>query len=158
MAYPHAGPARMPEPHIPPPRAWLLLMAAWLVAVIATAGALFLGEVMGMTPCLLCWYQRIAMFPLPVVLGIATWSNDRRGAIYALPLAAIGAAIALFHTALAAGFVPAWWMPCEAGAPCTNQRLDFLGGIQLPWLALAAFLLILGLLWASLSSSSRKTP
>ena len=150
--------AALVTPSHPAARSWLLLTSAWLVALLATAGALFLGEVMGMTPCLLCWYQRIAMFPLASVLGIAAWSGDRRGAVYALPLAAMGAAIALFHTSLAAGVVPALWMPCEAGVPCTNQRLDFLGGIQLPWLALAAFLLILGLLVADLLSSPRKTP
>ena len=139
-------------------RSWLLLTAAWLLALASTAAALFLGEVMGMVPCRLCWYQRIAMFPLAILLGMAAWSGDRRGALSALPLAAVGSVLALFHTVLAAGGVPAWWMPCEAGVPCTGQRLDFLGGIPLPWLSLAAFLLILGLLVASLSSSPRKTP
>lgn len=62
---------------------WLLLLTAWLLAMLSTAGALFIGEVMLMTPCTLCWYQRfIAMFPLAVVLGIASYSNDRQGAVY----------------------------------------------------------------------------
>ena len=59
---------------------WLWLMAAWGVALAATLGALFIGEVMGMTPCLLCWYQRIFMFPLALILGMAAFAEDRRGA------------------------------------------------------------------------------
>ena len=66
---------------------WMLLLLAWLVAVAATASALFLGEVMGMVPCQLCWYQRIFMFPLAIVLAMACFSDDRRGAVYAMPLA-----------------------------------------------------------------------
>ena len=73
---------------------WLLIMGAWAFALMSTLGALFIGEVMGMTPCLLCWYQRIFMFPLAIILGIAAFSEDRRGAIYALPLALGGAAVA----------------------------------------------------------------
>ena len=72
-------------------RTSLLLLAAWLTAVVATGCALFIGEVMGMAPCVLCWYQRIAMFPLALVLGMAFYSDDRRGAVYALPLAIAGA-------------------------------------------------------------------
>lgn len=140
------------------PSPWLLLLFAWVVAVAATGAALFLGEVMGMTPCLLCWYQRVAMFPLAIVLGVAAWSGDTRGALYGLPLAAIGAGVALFHSLLAEGVVPALWMPCNAGVPCTNQRLDFLGGVQLPWLSLAAFVLILGLLGACQLAASGKKP
>jgi thiol-disulfide isomerase/thioredoxin len=63
-------------------RNWNLLVLAWLIAAAATASALFIGEVMGMAPCVLCWYQRIFMFPLAVVLGMACYSDDRRGAIY----------------------------------------------------------------------------
>ena len=66
---------------------WAWLSAAWAVALVSTFAALFIGEVMGMTPCQLCWYQRILMFPLAVILGMAAFGNDRRGAIYALPLA-----------------------------------------------------------------------
>jgi disulfide bond formation protein DsbB len=60
------------------------LFLAWLVALAATAGALFLGEVMGKTPCVLCWYQRIAMFPLVLVLGVGLFDGDARSARYAL--------------------------------------------------------------------------
>lgn len=118
---------------------WPLLMSAWGVALSATLGALFIGEVMGMTPCLLCWYQRIFMFPLAPILGIAAFAEDRRGAVYALPLALGGMALAGYHTALVAGWVPKWWVPCGTGPSCSEQRLEILDGIQIPWLSLLAF-------------------
>lgn len=127
-------------------RHWAPLFAAWLIALLATAGALFLGEVMGMTPCVLCWYQRIAMFPLALILGIACFSEDRRGAVYALPLALAGVAVALYHTLLVAGIVPKAWVPCGPGVSCADQKLDIFDGLQIPWLSLAAFLAIAFLL------------
>ena len=125
---------------------WAWLSAAWAVALVSTFAALFIGEVMGMTPCQLCWYQRIFMFPLAVILGMAAFGNDRRGAVYALPLALGGAAVAGYHTALVAGWVPQWWIPCGAGPSCSDQKLVILGDIQIPWLSLLAFSAIAALL------------
>lgn len=118
---------------------WTWLLAAWGIALVATLGALFIGEVMGMTPCLLCWYQRIFMFPLALILGMAAFAEDRRGAVYGLPLALGGAALAAYHSALVAGWVPQWWVPCGSGPSCSRQNLEILGGIQIPWLSLVAF-------------------
>ena len=131
-------------------KGWMWIVAAWVIALIATASALFLGEVMGMTPCLLCWYQRIFMFPLALILGMAAFADDRRGAVYALPLALGGAAMAAYHAALVAGWVPKWWVPCGAGPSCSEQRLEILGGIPIPWLSLAAFITITILLFVYL--------
>ena len=58
----------------------LALTAAFLVAMAATLGALFIGEVLGQMPCTLCWYQRIAMFPLVPILGLSLWPGGRDGA------------------------------------------------------------------------------
>ena len=127
-------------------RHWALLLLAWLLALTATAAALFLGEVMGMAPCVLCWYQRIAMFPLVAVLGIACYSADRRGAVYALPLALAGSALAAYHTLLVAGLIPRAWIPCGPGVSCANQNLEILNAIYIPWLSLAAFVAIASLL------------
>ena len=52
-----------------------ILLAAFVVSLAATLGALYIGEVLGQTPCILCWYQRIAMFPLVVLLGIAAFNS-----------------------------------------------------------------------------------
>ena len=125
---------------------WIWLSAAWVVALVSTFAALFIGEVMGMVPCQLCWYQRILMFPLAVILGMAAFCNDRRGAIYALPLALGGTAIACYHTALIAGWVPQWWIPCGAGPSCSDQKLVILGDIQIPWVSLLAFAAIVAFL------------
>lgn len=125
---------------------WLLILLAWLISLVATFGALFIGEVMLMAPCQLCWYQRIFMFPLTIVLGMAAFAEDRRGALYGLVLALGGGAIALYHTLLVAGWVPKSWVPCGPGPSCTDQKLVILGNVQIPWLSLAAFLAIAFLL------------
>lgn len=135
--------------------AWPLLLTAWLLAFLSTAGALFIGEVMLMTPCTLCWYQRIAMFPLALILGIASYWNDRQGAVYALPLAASGTLIAGYHTLLVAGWIPKTWVPCSAGISCANQKLEILNGVQIPWLSLAAFLFVTVLLSLYLKKTSK---
>ncbi len=134
---------------------WTLLLMAWLVATTATLGALFIGEVMGMTPCVLCWYQRIFMFPIAIVLGIACFTDDRRGAIYALALALGGLAMAGYHTLLVAGLIPKAWVPCSAGVSCADQKLEILNGVQIPWLSLAACLALVILLVVYLRKSSR---
>ncbi len=77
--------------------AWQLLVAAWVVALLSTLGALFISEIMGQAPCNLCWFQRAFMFPLAVVLGVAALLDDRGVWRYALPLAAIGLLIAVYH-------------------------------------------------------------
>ncbi len=136
-------------------RGWTLLLGAWLVAMAATLGALFIGEVMLMTPCTLCWYQRIAMFPMAVVLGMACYSDDRRGAEYAFPLALCGVALSGYHCLLVAGLVPKAWIPCGPGVSCADQKLDILNGIQIPWLSLAAFSTVAILLVTYLRKTSK---
>lgn len=134
---------------------WSLLLLAWLIATTATLGALFIGEVMLMTPCTLCWYQRIFMFPIAIILGIACFTDDRQGAVYALALALGGLAMAGYHTLLVAGLVPKSWVPCSAGVSCADQKLEILNGVQIPWLSLAAFMALAFLLLAYLRKSSR---
>ena len=136
-------------------RGWTYLLSAWAIALVSTFGALFIGEVMLMVPCTLCWYQRIAMFPLVFVLGMACYSDDRRGAVYAMPLALSGLLIAAYHTLLVAGLVPKAWVPCGAGVSCTDQKLEILNGIPIPWLSLAAFTALTLLLIVYLKKSSR---
>lgn len=93
---------------------WGLLLAAWLLAMAATLAALFIGEVMGKTPCVLCWFQRIFMFPLAVMLTIACYRADFAVWLYALPLAVIGWVIALYHSLLFGGLIPEDLKPCSA--------------------------------------------
>jgi disulfide bond formation protein DsbB len=136
-------------------RGWKRMFMAWLVALVATAGALFLGEVMGMTPCVLCWYQRIAMFPLVPVLGIALLDADPRGVRFALPLALAGWAIALYHCLVFWGFMSEALSPCRKGASCADADVQVAGFVPIPLLSLIAFTAISVLLWSARSKVNR---
>jgi disulfide bond formation protein DsbB len=122
------------------------LLAAFVVATLATLGSLYFSEIAHFEPCRLCWYQRIAMYPLVLILGIAALRRDPGVRRYAAPIAVIGALIASYHYALE-------WFPsldsgaCSATAPCTIVWFREFGFVSLPYLALSAFLLILALLW-----------
>lgn len=129
------------------------LAAAWIVALAATLGALFIGEVMGQSPCVLCWYQRILMFPLAVILGIAVFRGDVGIKVYALPLVAIGLFVAGFHSLLFAGIIPEAIEPCGKGPSCASADMTILGGLPLPLLSFGAFAAI-GWLLASFRKGS----
>lgn len=124
-----------------------MLFVAWLIAVIATLSALFIGEVMGQTPCLLCWYQRIAMFPLVVILGVACLVEDQRAWRYVAPLGVVGFMIAVWHNLLYFKIMPQAIEPCGAGPSCSSAAMTILGGVPIPALSLLAFALILALIW-----------
>jgi disulfide bond formation protein DsbB len=121
------------------------VVGAWIVALLATIGSLYFSEVARFTPCTLCWYQRIAMYPLVVILGVAMLRRQRPPPTGAVALAAIGAVLAAYHVALE-------WIPaldtgaCSASVPCTLVWFRVFGIFSLPTLALTAFLLILTLL------------
>ncbi|HRH85778.1 MAG TPA: disulfide bond formation protein B [Rubrivivax sp.] len=129
--------------------AWTPLFLAWLLALLATAGALFLGEVMGKTPCVLCWYQRIAMFPLVTVLGAGLLASDVRSVRYALPLAGAGWAIAAWHLLVFWGVFAEGLVPCGKGTSCADADVQVAGVVPIPLLSLLAFTGILALLWVA---------
>lgn len=127
-------------------QAWLLLFAAWLMAAVSTLGAIFLGEVMGLTPCVLCWYQRICMFPLALILAAGLFPPDVRVVRYALPLALIGLGMAIYHWLVSAGLIPESLTPCSKGVPCSEQLIEWWGFLTIPMLSVAAFALICAML------------
>ncbi|WP_188453378.1 disulfide oxidoreductase [Virgibacillus oceani] len=118
------------------------LYTAWLVSVIATLGSLYFSEIRGFVPCELCWYQRILMYPLSLILGIATFQNDRSVKKYVFPIAIIGWCISLFHylEQKVPGFAEI--KPCANGVPCSAEYINWLGFITIPFQALVAFTLI----------------
>ena len=119
---------------------WAFVFSAWLIALAASLSALFIGEVMGQTPCNLCWHQRAFMFPLAVILAVASFRGDASVSRYGLPLAALGAAIAAFHSLLYARILPAAIEPCTQDGPsCSGVEMTVLGILPLPYLSLAAF-------------------
>jgi disulfide bond formation protein DsbB len=130
-------------------RAWSLVFACWLVAASAMLGALFFSEVMKLPPCVLCWYQRIFMFPLVLLLPLGLFPFDPRIVRYALPLSAVGGSIALFHVLLTWGVIPESVTPCTQGVPCGSNPIELFGFVSIPLLSLAAFAAINALLLAA---------
>lgn len=118
------------------------LYLAWIVSVIATLGSLYFSEIKGFIPCELCWYQRILMYPLALILGIAAFYNETYLKKYILPLSMIGGLIALYHYLVqkVPGFASV--KPCVQGVPCNVQYINWFGFITIPFLSLTAFTLI----------------
>ena len=138
-----------------PDLAWTLVFAGWAVAAMATLGALFFSEVMQLPPCVLCWYQRIFMFPLVLLLPVGLFPFDAKVIRYALPLAASGWLVALFHLLLVAGWIPESIGPCTQGVPCKDVQIAWLGFVNIPLLSFLAFTAINALLIAARFRSPR---
>ena len=117
------------------------LPLTFLVASAATLGSLYLSEIAHLVPCRLCWFQRIAMYPLAVLFGIAWWRKDRNAWWYGLPIAATGAAISVYHYLIQ-------WRPrldagaCSSGVPCSAVYFREFGFMSIPYMALSGFLAI----------------
>ena len=132
-----------------------LLLGAWLVATAATVGSLYFSN-SGLEPCRYCWYQRIAMYPLVLVLGVAVLRRDTGVWRYALPLSIGGGLLSIYHAALQ--LQPALEVTeCAVTAPCTLRYFAVWGWISIPWLAGAAFLWITTLVSAAAILRRRPT-
>ena len=107
--------------------------------MIATFGSLFFSDVMGFIPCSLCWYQRILMYPLVIILGIGYLKSDKCVFLYSLPIALIGWAIAIYHNLLQWKIIPETIAPCKQGVPCSATYVNYFGFITIPLMSLIAF-------------------
>lgn len=136
-------------------RAWTLVFAAWLIATASTLGALFFGEIMKLPPCSLCWYQRIFMFPLALVLPFGLFPFDRKVVRSIVPLVGIGGVLALLHVLLVEGIVPERIAPCRQGVPCSETVIEWFGFVTIPLLSLASFATIAVLLTLALARRPR---
>ena len=116
------------------------LVLAWLTSLMGVLMSLFYSVIVLDEPCSLCWYQRIALFPLAVQLGIAAYRRDEAFALYAYPLCLFGFATALYQSLLP--FWPSLQKSCGANRDCV-EHLPALFGIPFPWVSAAGFLLIL---------------
>jgi disulfide bond formation protein DsbB len=120
------------------------LWIAFLVAATSTGGSLYFSEVANFEPCRLCWFQRVAMYPLSVILLVAAIRRDRAVRWYVGPLAAIGALVSTYHHLLE-------WFPsleggsCGFGPPCSAIWFRELGFVTLSLMALCGFVAILAL-------------
>ncbi|OBR63802.1 disulfide bond formation protein DsbB [Paenibacillus oryzae] len=118
---------------------WLFF--AWFVSVIATSGSLYLSEVLGYTPCELCWFQRIFMYPLVCVLGIASYRQQTVIIPYTVPLLAVGGSISIYHILIQKLPHDSAIAACGPTS-CLDDYLNWFGWLTIPMLALAAFILI----------------
>ena len=114
------------------------LAAGTAFAAIATAGSLYLSLGLGLVPCELCWYQRVLMYPLVVVLGVAAFEG--RAGVYrtVLPLSVLGLLIAAYHS-----YLQVTVTSCGFTGDCAAVQLRVLG-LTIPNLSLLAFALITG--------------
>jgi disulfide bond formation protein DsbB len=126
-------------------KSWLLLFLVWILAAIGTLASLFFSEIMKLPVCSLCWYQRIAMYPLVVILPIALFPFDAKVTRYAGVLVLFGWLTALFHVLLVAGYIPKSAQPCVQGIPCSETHINILGLINMPIMSLFTFS-VMGLL------------
>ncbi|WP_420845491.1 disulfide bond formation protein B [Novosphingobium pentaromativorans] len=129
-----------------PGSVWTLLFSAWLVALLSTLGALYIGEIMGQSPCVLCWFQRAFMFPLAIILAVASYTSDAGAWRYALPVAGVGWLIAFYHALLYFGVIAQNITPCGIGPSCSSSNMLIFDGIPIPFLSLLSFTAIIALL------------
>lgn len=122
-----------------------ILLSMWVVALVATAGSLYFSEIRGYIPCTLCWVQRIFMYPLVLVIGIAYVQKNVRIAATTLAFSIIGGCISLYHYGLQKLDFLADSAPSCGQVPCTGQYINWLGFITIPFLALTAFILLAGM-------------
>lgn len=125
----------------------LILYMAWIIAIVAFLGSITFSEILKLTPCKLCWIQRICMFPLVFILGVGIVYKDEKVPFYVLPLSLTGLAISFYHVLLYRGLVPESKALCEAGISCTTKYIEFFGFLSIPALSFLAFLSISGLMF-----------
>jgi disulfide bond formation protein DsbB len=123
------------------------LWLTFLVAAIATGGSLFFSEVANFTPCELCWFQRICMYPIALISLLMALANDHRAARYLLPLPVIGAGVSIYHLLVENGVVEQS-QACLVSAPggCATKWINEFGYVTIPTLALTGFALTFGFL------------
>ena len=119
-----------------------LLHIAWVQSLVAMLGSLYFSEVRHFPPCVLCWYQRILMYPLTVLIAVGLIRKDKNLPYYVLPLSLIGTIIAAYHNLLYYKILPDSLTPCVAGVSCTTRFFAWYGFITIPLLSLTAFLVI----------------
>lgn len=115
---------------------------AWTQALVATFGSLYFSEVMHLPPCVLCWYQRILMYPIVLIGAVGIIRRDKALSFYVLPLSILGWLISVYHNLLYYKIIPESITPCQLGVSCTTRQIEWLGFITIPLLSLVVFTII----------------
>ena len=119
-------------------------LSIWILSFVASLGSLFFSQVMKLAPCELCWYQRIALFPIVILLPIALLKNEiEMFGKYLTALVLAGTAFATYHNLLYYEFIPKALSPCREGASCTERHLELFGFVGIPLMSLVTFSLML---------------
>lgn len=134
---------------------WNILFAAWFITAVSILGSLFFSYIMEFAPCVLCWYQRIFLFPLGIILAVGLFPYNENVVKFALPLAILGWMTALYHNLLYSGVIPHELHPCRQGVSCTEKYVEIFGFFTIPLLSLMSFSIIIAFL---LLLNRRTTP
>lgn len=119
------------------------LYLALIQAIIALCGSLYFSNILMLPPCVLCWFQRIAMFPLFITLIVGIVTKDKNTHLFVLPPAIIGWMIAFYHNLLYYKIIPDTLAPCSTGVSCTTRYIELFGFITIPLLSFTAFTVII---------------
>jgi disulfide bond formation protein DsbB len=128
-------------------KGWGLIFSCWLIAMAALFGSLFLSEVMGLQPCVLCWWQRVFIYPLAVLflVGMLPQGDQNEHKVdpfvvrYTLPLAIIGWGFAVYHALVYSGVIPEALQPCSEALSCADINLELMGFVTIPMLSIFAY-------------------
>ncbi len=125
----------------------IYLYLSWLTAFTSTAGSFFFSNYMKLPPCDLCWYQRLFMFPLVLVLGVGYLLKDKNIHLYSFPIILCGWLIAAYHNLLYYKVIAAELIPCTGGISCTERQLDLFGFLSIPLMSLISFTVLFILMY-----------
>ncbi|MGM7700310.1 disulfide oxidoreductase [Pseudalkalibacillus sp. Hm43] len=126
---------------------------AWIISLVAVLGSLYFSEIAGFVPCQLCWYQRILMYPLAIILGVGLFLDEEKIHWYVLPFSVIGIFVSTYHFLHQKTDLFSKVGSCTQGVPCSGEYINWLGFITIPFLALMAFVGITVLMISRMKSS-----
>ncbi len=120
----------------------IVLYVAFFQVLVATLGSLYFDIVLHFNPCVLCWYQRICIYPLVIILAVSIMKKDKNVPYFVLPLSLIGIVFAVYHNLLYYKIIPESISPCTIGTSCTTQYINWFGFVSIPLLSLVALSVI----------------
>ncbi len=120
------------------------LLFSFIIASIATLGSLFFSEIAKFEPCKLCWIQRIFMYPMALILGLALIYKDKNIKRYIILLGIIGSLFSAYHYFTQMFAAPSFCSATEVS--CTTKSIAMFGYVTIPMMALTAFLMIISLM------------
>ncbi|OGC69607.1 hypothetical protein A2415_03475 [candidate division WWE3 bacterium RIFOXYC1_FULL_39_7] len=113
----------------------------WSISLAALLGSLYYSEVANLPPCDLCWYQRIAMYPLVIIYMVGILFKDRKLSYYAMPFGFLGLGLSLYQMLLQSGLL-SYTESCRFGISCLDTSYKLMGVFTIPMQSFVGFLLI----------------